>query len=105
MGVISVTANVCPFIINKLCKLAANKNTAIATTAKQLNLKLDQLHSALMIESNPIPVKWLLAYLEKIEEACRLPLTNLSEQHHATLLKAYQAVVNINLELMEECNS
>ncbi len=103
MGVISVTANVCPFIINKLCKLAATKNATDATTARQLNNKLDKLHKVLMVESNPIPVKWLLAYLGKIQGACRLPLTNLSQQYHSMVLDTYQAVANI-LEIKEECS-
>lgn len=99
-GVISVTANICPLIMNKLCKLAAHKNITFNATAKQLDLKLAQLHKALMIVTNPIPVKWLLAYLGKIQEAYRLPLTNLSQQYHSTVLNAYQTIHTI--KFMEE---
>jgi 4-hydroxy-tetrahydrodipicolinate synthase len=50
------------------------------------------------IEANPIPVKWLLAHLGKIQEACRLPLTNLSKQYHQTVLEAYNNIKEFNKE-------
>ncbi|MGD0465479.1 MAG: 4-hydroxy-tetrahydrodipicolinate synthase [Gammaproteobacteria bacterium] len=95
-GVISVTANVCPQIISKICSIILNrKNLDIA---KQLNSALDQLHRIMTIEANPIPVKWLLAHLGKIQEACRLPLTNLSKQYHQTVLEAYNNIKEFNKE-------
>lgn len=106
LGVISVTANILPAIVSKICKLILSKQPAKISIAKQINLKLNLLHKILMIESNPIPVKWLLAYLGKIDETYRLPLTTLSKQHHATLIEAYQnAINNIDLKIIEECNS
>lgn len=106
MGVISVTANILPAIVSKICKLILSKQPDYISIAKQINLQLNLLHKILMIESNPIPVKWLLAYLGKIDEAYRLPLTTLSKQHHASLIESYQkAVNNIDLKIIEECNS
>jgi 4-hydroxy-tetrahydrodipicolinate synthase len=106
LGAISVTANILPKIMSKICKLILSKQSDYISIAKQINLQLNLLHKILMIESNPIPVKWLLAYLGKIDEAYRLPLTTLSTQHHASLIEAYQkAINNIDLKIIEECNS
>ncbi len=93
MGVISVTANVCPLLISKICSLIINKKDI--EVAKQINKSLEQLHRAMLIEANTIPVKWLLARLGKIREACRLPLTNLSKEYHQTVLNAYQNIKEI----------
>ena len=48
--------------------------------AKEINKKLEPLHSAMFLESNPIPVKWLLSYLGKINSKIRLPLVSLDEK-------------------------
>ncbi len=45
----------------------------------------------MFIESNPIPVKWLLNYLGKIDLKIRLPLVNLDKKYHQTLVAAYEA--------------
>jgi 4-hydroxy-tetrahydrodipicolinate synthase len=42
----------------------------------------------MIVESNPIPVKWALHYLGKIGETLRLPLIALSEQHHMNVVEA-----------------
>jgi 4-hydroxy-tetrahydrodipicolinate synthase len=94
-GVISVSGNVCPKIIGLICRaITKEKNINLA---KKLNNKLEQLHKTMTIESNPIPVKWLLAKLGKIEEAYRLPLTNLSSEYHNIVLEAYNKI-NINIK-------
>ena len=100
-GVISVTANVCPQILSKVCYNILNKKNI--DIAKQLNSALEQLHKFMLVEANPIPVKWLLAHLGKIQEACRLPLTNLSSQFHQSILDAYENINQLkNKELSEE---
>ncbi|MFT5593513.1 MAG: 4-hydroxy-tetrahydrodipicolinate synthase [Oceanicoccus sp.] len=74
-GNISVTANVAPAEMAQLCALAlAGK----AEEAKALNDQLMNLHSAMFLESNPIPVKWALHEMGLIGPAIRLPLTQLS---------------------------
>ena len=74
-GNISVTANVAPAVMAQLCALAlAGK----AEEAKALNDQLMNLHSAMFLESNPIPVKWALHEMGLIGPAIRLPLTQLS---------------------------
>lgn len=106
-GVISVTANICPTIMHKLCNLLINNHKlyndqSFINKIKKVNNQLNDLHNILMIESNPIPVKWLLAYLGKIEEAYRLPLTCLSTEHHAKVIAAYQNTINLSFEVTKE---
>ena len=58
-GVISVSANVKPSEIHQICRLIRNKDFK---NAKEINNKLLSLHRAMFVESNPIPVKWLLSH-------------------------------------------
>ncbi len=75
-GNISVTANIAPADMAKLCRLAI---AGEAEEARALNKKLDILHSNLFVESNPIPVKWALHQMGRIGTGIRLPLTPLAE--------------------------
>lgn len=88
-GNISVTANVAPTLMHKLCDLALAGDSA-ATRALQADLL--PLHNALFIESNPIPVKWALAQMGLIEDVIRLPLTSLSSDSQQPLRDAMQAL-------------
>ncbi|MEO6699852.1 MAG: 4-hydroxy-tetrahydrodipicolinate synthase [Paraperlucidibaca sp.] len=76
-GNISVTANVAPKIMAQACEAALIGD---ATRAHDENERISSLHSALFIESNPIPVKWALAEMGRIELGIRLPLTVLSAE-------------------------
>lgn len=78
-GVISVTANVAPKKMSQLCRSAMEKDRQQAT---QINEVLMPLHQNLFLEANPIPVKWALYRMGKIDNGIRLPLTVLSEEHH-----------------------
>jgi 4-hydroxy-tetrahydrodipicolinate synthase len=75
-GNISVTANVAPGIMARVCAAALKGD---AETARALNAPLVALHRDLFIESNPIPVKWALHEMGRIDTGIRLPLTVLSE--------------------------
>ncbi|MBU3069541.1 4-hydroxy-tetrahydrodipicolinate synthase [Aestuariicella sp. G3-2] len=78
-GNISVTANVAPAEIARMCELAiAGK----ADEARALNQKLVPVHNAMFVESNPIPVKWAVAEMGLTQAGLRLPLTPLSEIYH-----------------------
>ena len=44
-----------------------------------MNARLAGLHNALFLESNPIPVKWALYEMGRMEQGIRLPLTPLGE--------------------------
>ncbi|WP_028216908.1 4-hydroxy-tetrahydrodipicolinate synthase [Paraburkholderia oxyphila] len=78
-GNISVTANVAPRQMSELCRAALEGD---AKTARAIHLKLLSLHKNLFIESNPIPVKWALQELGRIEGGIRLPLTPLDARYH-----------------------
>ena len=78
-GAISVTANVAPATVSKVMK-AANANEAEAALA--LDGTLASLHRDLFCEANPIPVKWALYEMGKIDNGIRLPLTILNSDCH-----------------------
>ena len=89
-GVISVTANIRPDLMNDVCdKMLDQKHE----DAEEINKKLEPLHRAMFVESNPIPVKWLLGYLGKINSKIRLPLVTLDEKYHQELVDAYEATL------------
>ena len=79
-GVISVTANVAPQSMADMCSAALAGDSA---RAAERDAPLAALHDALFLESNPIPVKWALNRMNRIGAGIRLPLTELSEPHHA----------------------
>ena len=87
-GVISVTANIAPKLMRAMC-LAALKGDAVQ--AREINAKLFPLHQKLFVESNPIPVKWVLAQIGLIKTGIRLPLVNCSAQFHDVLLSAMKS--------------
>jgi 4-hydroxy-tetrahydrodipicolinate synthase len=84
-GVISVTANVAPRAMHEMCMLALAGD---AEGAARIDRTLAGLHKNLFIESNPIPVKWVLHKMGLIQAGIRLPLTWLSEQFEGPLLES-----------------
>jgi len=87
-GVISVTANIAPRQVRAVidAALAGKKDEA-----RKLDMKLQQLHKAMFLESNPIPVKWAAARMGLITDGIRLPLVPLSRQFHGPVLEALQS--------------
>ncbi len=79
-GVISVTANVAPRWVRELCDAAFSGDLA---RARALNARLMPLNTQLFVEANPIPVKWALQAMGRIQGGIRLPLVplSLSAQH------------------------
>jgi 4-hydroxy-tetrahydrodipicolinate synthase len=84
-GVISVTANVAPRDMALMCKAALGGNLA---EARALNNRLMPLHTGLFVEPNPIPVKWALHAMGRIDSGLRLPLTPLDARFHDTVRAA-----------------
>lgn len=70
-GNISVTANIAPGQVATVCRLALAGNEEAARAA---NDQLADLNAALFIEANPMPVKYALAALGRIQNGIRLPL-------------------------------
>jgi len=84
-GVISVTANVTPRLMHEMCIAVFNAELSAARSA---NATMFRLHQTLFVEPNPIPVKWVLQQMGKIQGGIRLPLTPLAAPHHETLRAA-----------------
>ncbi|APZ43903.1 4-hydroxy-tetrahydrodipicolinate synthase [Acidihalobacter ferrooxydans] len=84
-GVISVTANIAPRLMHDMCAAALRGDRA---QAEAFDARLAGLHSALFVESNPIPSKWALHEMGLIEDGIRLPLTPLSPSCHDTVRAA-----------------
>lgn len=84
-GVISVTANIAPRAMQRMCEAAlAGKREEAAV----INDRLVGLHELLFVEANPIPVKWALTEMGLIPSGLRLPLTPLSPCYHEKLRQA-----------------
>lgn len=83
-GNISVTANVAPNLMSKLCEAAV---LGQLETAREIQFQLLSLHQLMFIEPNPIPVKWALHEMGMIAPGIRLPLTPLSQSIQAKLVK------------------
>ena len=87
-GNVSVTANVAAGDMAALCNLALAGHWE---EAEAIDRRLSELNRLLFIEANPIPVKWAMAQQGMIESGIRLPLTTLSEEHHAAVRGALEA--------------
>lgn len=84
-GVITVTGNVAPRLMHEMMEAALSDDQGVAG---ELDGRLAGLHTALFVESNPIPVKWALTRLGLIGPGIRLPLVPLAEANHETVLAA-----------------
>lgn len=81
-GNISVTANIAPRQMHEIFTLALAGDF---NKANGINQKIAHLHKDLFIESSPIPVKYALQKMGKIEQGIRLPLTWLSAESQAKI--------------------
>ena len=86
-AVISVTANVRPLMMHEICNLVKENKIE---DAEKLNQKLELLHKAMFIESNPIPVKWMLTKMGLIQQYIRLPLVELDPSNTKILNEGYE---------------
>lgn len=71
VGTISVAANVVPRSFARLCALATGGQTQ---HAEALDRAMQGVYAALGVQSNPIPAKWLLHSMGRLEGGLRLPL-------------------------------
>ena len=84
-GAISVTANVVPGKMAKMCRLAYEGKEQ---DARAVDAEIADLHRLLFVESNPIPVKWAVSQMGFGEVNMRLPLTVLSDEYREPLRQA-----------------
>ncbi len=82
-GVISVAANVIPKPISNICNAIDQENSE---KAEEINKKYNELYHLLFIESNPIPVKWMLSKMGLIKNSVRLPLVNLDKKYEENIM-------------------
>jgi len=82
VGVISVASNEIPREMAELCRHAAANDW---DKARAIHRKYLALMQANFIESNPMPVKAVLAMMGKIEENYRLPMVKMKPETRAKL--------------------
>jgi len=87
-GDISVTANVAPNAMSRMCEAALAGDAA---RAREIDATVAGLHKGLFCEANPIPVKWALQQMGLIDGGIRLPLTPLAPACHDTVRAAMRA--------------
>ncbi len=88
-GIVSVAGNVAPREMRQLSDLARAGRMA---DAEAVHRKLLPLFKALFVESNPGPVKYLLAEMGLIRNELRLPLVPVEPASEQTILAAAKAV-------------
>ena len=81
-GVISTSSNVAP---GEMVELVAAARGGDIARARSLHYRLLPLFDVLFCETNPIPVKRAVALQLGLDDALRLPLTDLSEPHSERL--------------------
>ncbi len=85
VGAISVTANVAPADCARMFDafFSGNREEAL-----KFHYKMEPLHGAMFIETNPIPAKTSLALMGKIAEEFRLPLCPMADANKEKLKKS-----------------
>jgi len=87
-GVISVASNMIPDRMSEMVKLALAGNYE---AAREAHYRLLPLFRALFSETNPVPVKYGLSVMGKVEEVYRLPLCAMDEPKK----QAFKAVMSL----------
>jgi 4-hydroxy-tetrahydrodipicolinate synthase len=77
-GVISVSANIIPRQVKQMV-VAAQENRW--DDARKLHLQLLDVHQAMFIEANPVPVKTAASLMGKCRPGVRLPLVDLQPEN------------------------
>jgi 4-hydroxy-tetrahydrodipicolinate synthase len=84
VGIISVASNEIPHELAEMTRAALNNDWG---TARRIHRKYLALMQANFIESNPMPVKAVLAMMGKVEEVYRLPLLSMRRDTRSKLQK------------------
>ncbi len=96
VGIISVTANIAPKLCSDMQSLSRSKNTDDLKKAEIIDKRLQPLHKALFIESNPAPVKYAAKILKLCSDEIRLPLVNIKKETEQEIKKALSFAKLIN---------
>lgn len=97
-GVISVVSNAVPRAMTELTRAALSGDLA---AAREIHHRLVPIMETAFVESNPIPIKAMLAHMGLIGDHLRLPLVSLASQHRAAV-EAALAAAGVRPELREE---
>lgn len=92
-GVVSVIGNTHPDSFGKMVRAALEGNDSLA---QELNLSFATWYRALSIETNPIPVKWILHKMNKIGTGIRLPLQPLSSSSEEVLYREMGELLDLS---------
>jgi len=88
-GVVSVASNIAPVMMVKLVNLALTQDYE---GARALHYRMLPLFRAIFVQTNPIPIKAMMAVKGMIEEVYRLPLTGLSSADRESVKRALDQV-------------
>ncbi len=91
-GVISVSANAVPKQVKDMVEAVQNADYLMA---RKLHLELLEFHTAMFIESNPVPVKKTLELMGKLQANVRLPLVDMDDatlEKLTSVLKKYDVI-------------
>ena len=86
-GVVSVVSNIIPKEMMELVTAASSKDW---DRASQIHNQFNELFSAIFIETNPIPVKAILAEEGLCKEIYRLPLCEMGAENRKELLRVWK---------------
>ena len=94
VGAISVTANVLPSLMAQFCEAFLAGDEAKASA---LDAKLQPIHEILFVETSPIPTKWALGAMGRIESGIRLPLVELTTDAQVEVRRRLEALTGSGL--------
>ena len=94
VGIVSVVSNQIPHEMSELTNAALDGDLK---RARSIHRKFLPLMQANFIESNPMPVKAILAMMGRIEEVYRLPMVQVKPETRARLEKVAQQVGLLNI--------
>lgn len=89
-GVISVISNACAKSYGHLVRLALSGDY---TAARDIHLSMLPAMRACFYESNPVPVKAVLAHLGKMNDTVRLPLVSMAASSANEVIKAFKPFI------------
>ena len=79
----SLIKNIVPKNISDICSLYLDNNIK---DAQLINARLKKMYDLLFIQSNPIPVKWMMYKMGLIQNSLRLPLNELDEKYKEIII-------------------
>ncbi len=89
-GVISVISNVCPEPFCKMIRLALAGDLE---SARKMHFEMTAAMRACFYESNPVPIKTVLARMGKMQPTVRLPLVPMTESSTKAVFEAFEGLV------------